>query len=109
MKLCYLTDVDVNECSEEIDECEQNCHNSPESYTCSCNDGFTLDANGLNCTDVDECALNTDGCAHYCHNSDGSYFCMCYSGYQLNDNGRFCDGKFIVHIYNVMYQRKMYE
>ena len=33
---------DIDECSEQVDECDQNCHNNEGSYSCSCNFGFTL-------------------------------------------------------------------
>ena len=87
--------ADINECLEGIHECEQNCHNTPESYICTCEIGFTLDVNGRNCTDIDECALNTDGCAHSCQNTDGSYVCTCNGGYQLNLDGHSCDGGYL--------------
>ena len=40
---------DVDECTEGIDNCDQNCHNTDGSYTCSCNGGCTLHSNGLTC------------------------------------------------------------
>ena len=44
----YFTDID--ECSEQIDNCQQNCHNTLGSYTCSCIIGFQiLDADGRTC------------------------------------------------------------
>lgn len=83
---------DINECAEGLDQCAQNCHNTAGSYTCSCNTGYTLDANGRSCSDVDECAANTDGCAQNCQNTIGSYICSCNAGYRLNADGHGCDG-----------------
>lgn len=83
---------DINECAEGLDQCAQNCHNTDGSYTCSCNTGYTLDANGRSCSDVDECAANTDGCAQNCRNTIGSYICSCNAGYRLNADGHGCDG-----------------
>ncbi len=40
---------DVDECTEGIDECDHNCHNTDGSYTCSCNGGYTLHSNGFTC------------------------------------------------------------
>ena len=40
---------DIDECSEGIYNCEQNCHNSVGSYACSCNSGYRLDGNGVTC------------------------------------------------------------
>jgi len=33
---------DVNECVSQQRPCDQNCDNSPGSYQCSCNRGYTL-------------------------------------------------------------------
>ena len=42
--------ADVDECSEGVAECEQNCHNNDDSYTCSCSAGYELADDGFNCT-----------------------------------------------------------
>ena len=34
--------IDVNECSLGIDQCNQNCVNTPGSYQCYCNAGYHL-------------------------------------------------------------------
>ena len=41
---------DINECTERSHNCEQTCRNTAGSFTCSCNSGFTLAANGRSCT-----------------------------------------------------------
>ena len=41
--------VDVDECADGTNECDQNCHNNDGSYTCSCNAGFTLNNDELFC------------------------------------------------------------
>ena len=50
---------DIDECSEGIYNCEQNCHNSIGSYACSCNSGYRLDGNGVTCSgkSAAECAV----------------------------------------------------
>jgi fibulin 1/2 len=85
--------ADINECTEGTDQCAQNCHNSIGSYTCSCDAGYTLNANGRGCDDIDECTLGTDQCSQNCQNTVGSYTCSCNTGYRLNTDGRRCDGK----------------
>ena len=49
----YLTVIsynsDINECAEGTDDCAQNCHNNVGSYTCSCNTGYRLNADGFGC------------------------------------------------------------
>lgn len=41
--------VDVNECMTGSDRCTQNCNNTIGNYTCSCNDGYTLNFDGYTC------------------------------------------------------------
>lgn len=101
--------VDVDECTLETDQCEQNCINTVGSYTCSCNVGYFLSSNGFNCTsklpyyycevaihyllliaDEDECFLGTNNCSQNCHDTLGSYTCSCRTGYQ--GDGFTCDG-----------------
>ena len=84
---------DIDECAEGIDQCAQNCSNTIGSYTCSCNAGYTLNADGRVCTDINECALGTDQCSQNCQNTIGSYTCSCGVGYRLNAFGRICDGE----------------
>ena len=45
-----VTVVDIDECSEETDGCEQNCFNTVGSYTCGCNVGYVLVPDGRSCT-----------------------------------------------------------
>ena len=42
--------VDIDECSDGSDNCDQTCTNTDGSFTCSCGSGFTLDADGHSCT-----------------------------------------------------------
>lgn len=41
--------VDVNECMMGSDRCAQNCNNTVGNYTCSCNEGYTLNRDGNTC------------------------------------------------------------
>ena len=36
----YYCMVDIDECDSGNGGCAQNCHNSPGSYSCSCNTGY---------------------------------------------------------------------
>ena len=47
---CHSTDVD--ECSVQNGGCEHKCQNTAGSFTCSCNSGYKLNANGLTCDGV---------------------------------------------------------
>ena len=43
--------TDINEClSSSGNRCQQLCVNTPGTYTCQCNTGFTLAADGRTCT-----------------------------------------------------------
>jgi len=41
--------ADIDECQHGNGDCEQNCLNADGSYTCSCNVGFALAADGKRC------------------------------------------------------------
>ena len=44
--------LDIDECSENADICDQNCSNTEGSYTCSCNVGYVLASNGHSCSGI---------------------------------------------------------
>ena len=120
--------TDIDECAEGTDRCDQNCHNTIGSYICSCNTGYSLNADGFACDgkldqnclshkliasklstnspDIDECADDIDGCDHVCNNDVGSYRCSCNVGYRLDPDLHGCNGKrqilipedYVVHI-----------
>ena len=45
----FASSSDINECIEEMHDCEQNCNNVNGSYTCSCNPGYIIDADLRSC------------------------------------------------------------
>ena len=49
-KSFYYTDID--ECSTSNGGCEQVCTNTIGSFYCSCNDGFSLNANETTCDGI---------------------------------------------------------
>ncbi|XP_035668951.1 multiple epidermal growth factor-like domains protein 6 [Branchiostoma floridae] len=81
---------DIDECSTSNGGCGQVCQNSPGTFSCACNQGYTLGADGKTCNDIDECALNTDGCEHLCTNTNGSFVCSCPEGLKLDNSGTNC-------------------
>ena len=42
--------ADINECAVNTDGCNQVCTNTVGSFRCSCNTGYTLNANGRTCS-----------------------------------------------------------
>ena len=46
----FCCSIDINECNTGNGGCEHNCTNTIGSFTCSCDTGYQLDENGLNCS-----------------------------------------------------------
>ena len=46
---------DINECDITKGGCDDICNNTPGSFTCSCNEGRTLGADGKTCTEPGMC------------------------------------------------------
>jgi uncharacterized repeat protein (TIGR01451 family) len=72
---------EVDECAEGTDNCDANasCTNTPGSFTCECNPGFTGD--GVTCVDIDECLSSPCQNGGTCSNNPGSYTCTCPAGF----------------------------
>ena len=49
MTFLMIQKLDIDECAEQLDDCDQNCHNYNGSYSCSCNLGFRLNEDELHC------------------------------------------------------------
>ena len=50
MIFTYICNVDDNECEVNNGGCSQNCTNTPGSYECSCEEGYSLNFDGFNCS-----------------------------------------------------------
>lgn len=73
--------------------CQQFCNFSTSPITCSCRDGYKLNANDGTCDDVDECSDKTHKCDSNaeCKNLIGSYRCECKPGFKLGKDGITCE------------------
>ena len=85
--------TDIDECAEYNGDCEHNCTNINGSYYCTCDEGYILDKDGLNCTKI------TKWCHHpLCKVLESSLgvfaIALCIAGKQL---GAHCD--LHIHIY----------
>ena len=69
------------------------CTDTPSSFECSCNSGYTLSSDGMTCVDDDECMLGTDVCEQVCINTPGGFRCECNSGFEINVDQISCSGK----------------
>eukprot|EP00794_Sanderia_malayensis_P007138 gene7138-7943_t len=72
--------VDKNECLVNNGGCKQRCINIANGHKCDCNQGYSLDVDGITCNDVNECTKGTHGCdptTTTCRNKIGGYACLC--------------------------------
>ncbi|CAH1241355.1 FBN3 [Branchiostoma lanceolatum] len=84
---------DINEClNSTLNMCDPlsgTCVNKDGGYSCECDAGFTLQADGTTCQDNDEC---TDLCKNGdCTNVPGSFNCTCHAGYKYNPTTQNCE------------------
>ena len=75
----------VDECADNNGGCDQVCTDTPSSFECSCNEGFSLDSSGTNCNPlVNECETNNGGCAQNCTDLEVGFECTCNEGFLLD-------------------------
>lgn len=53
---------DLDECTMGVHSCEQSCHNTPGSYSCSCEEGFQLRADKRHCI-----GMSFERCGSHAH------------------------------------------
>lgn len=90
---------DIDECTEVEDACSSNedCTNTPGSFTCTCKQGFYRDNITQACIDINECQIQQHDClpTQRCDNTLGSYTCVrflnCGTGYTLNAASGICE------------------
>ena len=85
--------LDIDECADNTDGCDQTCTNTMGSFVCSCDSGFTLSSDGRTCIENNECTLGTNNCEQLCFNTEGGFRCECNQGFQLNADQATCSGK----------------
>ena len=64
----FLTHVDIDECAENSNGCNQLCTNTPGSYACYCNVGYELSSDQKTCVGKPPFNLYTFRPSHYVHN-----------------------------------------
>nr|XP_006817075.1 PREDICTED: fibulin-2-like [Saccoglossus kowalevskii] len=81
----------MDECTEFPDQlCAHTCINTPGSFMCACDEGYTLQIDGRTCAPVRDPCLNSP-CDHNCDVlNNGNIVCSCFDGYQLLPDGVSC-------------------
>lgn len=70
---------DLDECTMGVHSCEQSCHNTPGSYSCSCEEGFQLLADKRHCI-----GMSIERCGSHAHFSYlGSQFSVLGSRFSV--------------------------
>uniref|UniRef100_F6WEY7 Uncharacterized protein n=1 Tax=Ciona intestinalis TaxID=7719 RepID=F6WEY7_CIOIN len=84
--------ITLNECILFPNLCvDGECLNTDSSFTCNCNQGYTLDESGKNCTDIDECGISPGLCGNgQCVNVGGDFRCDCDEGYEDSQTLKVC-------------------
>eukprot|EP00961_Rhodomonas_salina_P272378 3680655-Rhodomonas_salina.1 len=89
----YTVVASVNECEEDLHNCDSNavCSDTASGFTCACADGWTSSDNGVTCTNVNECSTGADNCDTNadCIDNEGSFVCQCRSGW-MGEDGLNC-------------------
>ena len=49
MPYCQYTHLDVDECALGLDGCGQTCINTPGTFTCRCESGYSMGNDGRSC------------------------------------------------------------
>lgn len=72
--------------------CQHKCQATPAGASCSCFEGYRLEADQRSCVDIDECAApaGRQPCAQMCENTPGSYQCQCYGDFMLRQDRSSC-------------------
>ncbi|XP_026682343.1 fibrillin-2-like, partial [Diaphorina citri] len=88
----YVDKKDINECLEFPEICTNGrCRNGLGTFSCKCNQGYTLDELGLKCIDIDECSILHGVCGDgECQNIPGSFTCNCKEGYRSTAMMQIC-------------------
>lgn len=85
--------VDINECAENPRIClNGRCENTPGSYHCICQPGFTPSRDNTFCVDMDECSTSGMCENGKCVNMEGSFKCVCDSGFRIGPDQSHCIG-----------------
>ena len=62
MDMYIIFDTDIDECSENTDNCSQTCTNADGNFTCGCYNGYLLDTDGTTCN-----GMNREHIYYYGH------------------------------------------
>lgn len=61
--------------------CQHLCFNRPTGFVCACNQGYTLNDDGITCKKANPCEFGA--CSQLCESHGSSKYCHCSAGYEL--------------------------
>lgn len=96
--------TDINECADNPRIClNGRCENTPGSYHCICQSGFTASRDNTFCVDMDECSTSGMCENGKCVNMEGSFKCVCDSGFRIGPDQSHCIGVYSYFLANEIF------
>ncbi|XP_054652213.1 complement component C1q receptor-like [Dunckerocampus dactyliophorus] len=80
--------TDHGKCAYNNGGCQHLCQQDSDQVRCLCNQGYTIEEDGLSCKLQDKCTV--DACEYECIVGESGLFCKCPTGFKLEANQRNC-------------------
>ncbi|XP_078702848.1 uncharacterized protein LOC144928428 isoform X1 [Branchiostoma floridae x Branchiostoma belcheri] len=73
---------DINECDQDLHDCQQVCLNTYGGFSCGCDYGFSLNDDGKSCSETDDCVPRACDNGGTCVDGDNTFSCVCLPGFK---------------------------